>query len=90
MVSSVCQASSQTVKYHTAYSPCFGHSVLYTISKIKGLLYCYIHTELIIIMFKRIAKYLESIKNILYFTFYLLLEFYDLRKIYYHCVAVIN
>ena len=39
MVSSVCQASCQTVKYRIAYSTYFGHSILYTISKIKGLLH---------------------------------------------------
>lgn len=39
VVPSVCQASSQLVNCHTAYSPCFGHSVVYNIIKIKGLLY---------------------------------------------------
>jgi hypothetical protein len=31
-VSSICQASFQTVKYHIAYNPCFRHSVVYNIS----------------------------------------------------------
>lgn len=72
MVSAICRSSTPLVAWHVAYSLCMDHSVVYNISKIKGLPYCHrINNQ----------RCLEEVQNIyiykvyeiycnLHFTFY--------------------